>query len=92
MIYTPRRDPAVAIQYSVHDDYIMCLEDGKQLQMLKRLLNTESGMTLAQYKERQNLPHYYPAVLTSYARRRSAIARNKGLGKNGRKKDEFKVK
>jgi predicted transcriptional regulator len=38
------------------------------------------------------LPHYYPAVLTSYARRRSAIARNKGLGKNGRKKDEFKVK
>ena len=91
MMNNPRRDPAVAIEDSVHDAYIVCLEDGKQLQMLKRHLSTEYGMTLAQYKERWNLPHDYPTVSPSYARRRSAIARNTGLGKTGRKKSKLKV-
>ena len=91
MMNVPRRDPAVAIEDSVHDDYIVCLEDGKQLQMLKRHLSTEYGMTLAQYKERWNLPHDYPTVSPSYARRRSAIARNTGLGKTGRKKSKLQI-
>lgn len=77
--------PAVAIEDSVHDDYIVCLEDGKKLQMLKRHLSTVYGMTLAQYKERWNLPMDYPVVSPDYARRRSAIAKNTGLGKTGRK-------
>lgn len=77
--------PAVPIEESVFDDYIICLEDGKQLQMLKRHLSTMYGMTLEQYKERWNLPHDYPVVSPSYARRRSAIAKSSGLGKTGRK-------
>ena len=85
----PRKDPAVPVDQSVHDDYIICLEDGKQLQMLKRHLSTMYGMTLEQYRERWNLPHDYPMVSPSYARRRSAIARNTGLGKSGRKKTKF---
>ena len=87
----PRRAPAVAIEDSVQDGYLVCLEDGKQLQMLKRHLSTEYGMTLAQYKERWNLPHDYPTVSPSYARRRSAIARNTGLGKTGRKKSKLNL-
>lgn len=85
----PRKDPAVSIEDSVHDDYIVCLEDGKKLQMLKRHLSTMYGMTLEQYRERWNLPHDYPMVSPSYARRRSSIARDTGLGKNGRRKASF---
>lgn len=85
----PRKDPAVPVNESVFDDYIVCLEDGKQLQMLKRHLSTMYGMTLEQYRERWSLPHDYPMVSPSYARRRSAIARNTGLGKSGRKKTKL---
>lgn len=81
--------PAVPIEDSVHDEYIVCLEDGKQLQMLKRHLSTVYGMTLQQYKDRWDLPHDYPVVSPSYARRRSAIAKNTGLGKTGRKKSKL---
>ena len=87
----PGKEPAVPIKDSVNDDYIICLEDGKKLHMLKRHLNTTFGMTLDQYKARWNLPHDYPTVSPSYARRRSAIAQNTGLGKNGRKKAHLKV-
>ena len=81
--------PAVPIEDSVHDEYIVCLEDGKQLQMLKRHLSTVYGLTLQQYKDRWDLPHDYPVVSPSYARRRSAIAKNTGLGKTGRKKSKL---
>ena len=87
----PGKEPAVPIKDSVSDDYIICLEDGKKLSMLKRHLSTMYGMTLVQYKERWNLPHDYPTVSPSYARRRSAIAQKTGLGKNGRKKAHLKV-
>ncbi len=87
----PRKEPAVPISESIHEDYIVCLEDGKQLQMLKRHLSTMYGMTLEQYRERWNLPHDYPMVSPSYARRRSAIARNTGLGKSGRKKSKLRA-
>jgi len=90
MTHNPLRAPAVPIEESVHDDYLVCLEDGKQLQMLKRHLSTMYGMTLDQYKARWNLPHDYPTVSASYARRRSAIAHTIGLGKNGRGKAKIK--
>ncbi|MES2607517.1 MAG: MucR family transcriptional regulator [Pseudomonadota bacterium] len=77
--------PAVPIEESVHEEYIVCLEDGKKLQMLKRHLNSMYGMSLEQYKERWGLPMDYPVVSPSYARRRSAIAKSIGLGKTGRK-------
>lgn len=80
------KNPAVPISESVHDDYIICLEDGKRLSMLKRHLNTTYGLTLEQYKERWGLPQNYPTVSANYAKRRSSIAKNIGLGKTGRKK------
>ncbi|MDR0624847.1 MAG: MucR family transcriptional regulator [Holosporales bacterium] len=78
--------PAVPIEESVFDDYIVCLEDGKRLQMLKRHLSTVYKMSLDEYKERWGLGPDYPVVAPSYARRRSSIARNTGLGKTGRRK------
>jgi predicted transcriptional regulator len=59
--------------------------------MLKRHLGSVYGMTLDQYKERWNLPPDYPTVSPNYARRRSAIAKTIGLGKNGRKSSKLKV-
>ncbi|MHA1558710.1 MAG: MucR family transcriptional regulator [Alphaproteobacteria bacterium] len=77
--------PAVPVNESIHDDYIVCLEDGKKLQMLKRHLSTVYNMTIEEYKERWNLPLNYPVVSPNYARRRSDIAKNTGLGLTGRK-------
>jgi predicted transcriptional regulator len=85
------KEPAVPISESVHDDYIVCLEDGKKLHMLKRHLGSMYHMTLDEYKERWSLPHDYPTVSPSYARRRSAIAQKTGLGKNGRRKAHLKA-
>jgi predicted transcriptional regulator len=78
--------PACPIEESVNEEYIVCLEDGKKLQMLKRHLSTVYGMSLDQYKERWGLPMDYPVVSPSYARRRSAIAKKTGLGTTGRKR------
>ena len=85
MVSKAQKAPAVPVEESVFDEYIVCLEDGKKLQMLKRHLQTAYGMTLQQYKERWNLPYEYPTVAPNYARRRSSIAQKVGLGKNGRK-------
>ncbi len=84
--HRPALVPAVPLDESVHDDYIICLEDGKKLQMLKRHLNTVYNMTVEQYKERWGLPIDYPVVSPSYARRRSQIAKTTGLGSAGRRK------
>jgi predicted transcriptional regulator len=78
--------PAVPIEDSVHEDYIVCLEDGKHLQMLKRHLSTVYKMSLEEYKERWGLGVDYPVVAPSYARRRSDIAKHTGLGRSERKK------
>jgi predicted transcriptional regulator len=86
---TPQ-NPAVPISESVKDDYIICLEDGKKLQMLKRHLNTVYKMSLEQYREKWGLPTDYPMVSPNYAKRRSQIAKNTGLGVNGRRR-AFKV-
>ena len=78
-------NPVVPIEDSITDDYIICLEDGKKLQMLKRHLKTMYNMSIEQYKERWGLAPDYPVVSPSYARRRSQIAKNTGLGLTGRK-------
>ena len=68
------------INKSVTEDFIICLEDGKKLQMLKRHLKTVYNMTVEQYKERWGLPADYPVVSPNYAKRRSEIAKTSGLG------------
>ncbi|MBB2156572.1 MucR family transcriptional regulator [Gluconacetobacter diazotrophicus] len=72
--------PAVPIKRSVFPDYIVCLEDGKKLKMLKRHLSSAYGMTPGQYRERWGLPADYPMVAPNYATRRSELARASGLG------------
>jgi predicted transcriptional regulator len=80
-----RPEPAVPIKKSVHPDYIICLEDGKKLKMLKRHLKTAYNMTPEQYRERWGLPPEYPMVAPNYARQRSRLAKEIGLGTRGRK-------
>lgn len=86
MKHRPALTPAVPVDESVHEDYIICLEDGKKLQMLKRHLSTVYGMSVEQYRERWGLPTDYPVVSPNYARRRSDIAKTTGLGSTGRRK------
>lgn len=73
--------PAVPIEESCTDDYIICLEDGKKLQVLKRHLKTSFNLTIEEYKKRWGLGPDYPTVAPNYARRRSQIAKNTDLGK-----------
>jgi predicted transcriptional regulator len=76
--------PAVPVEESVYEDHIVCLEDGKKLQMLKRHLWTCYRMTVEQYKEKWGLPVDYPTVAPAYAKKRSNIAKETGLGSGGR--------
>ncbi len=72
--------PAVPIKKSITPDYIICLEDGKKLKMLKRHLKTSYDMTPEEYKERWGLPSDYPMVAPNYAKQRSKLAKKIGLG------------
>lgn len=76
--------PAVPVKKSVAADYIICLEDGRKLKMLKRYLRTTHGMTPDEYRTKWNLPPDYPMVAPNYATQRSAFAKKIGLGKRGR--------
>ena len=76
-----RPNPAVPIKKSVMPDYIVCLEDGKKLKMLKRYLKTTYNMTPDEYRERWDLAKDYPMVAPNYAAKRSELAKNIGLGK-----------
>ncbi|MFQ5783419.1 MAG: MucR family transcriptional regulator [Alphaproteobacteria bacterium] len=78
--------PAVSIRRSVTSDYIVCLEDGKKLKMLKRHLKTSYNMTPEEYRERWGLPADYPMVAPNYAAQRSALAKKIGLGTKSRKR------
>ncbi len=73
--------PAVPIKRSVFPDYIVCLEDGKKLKMLKRHLQTSYQMTPEQYRERWGLSPEYPMVAPNYAEHRSTLAKQIGLGR-----------
>jgi predicted transcriptional regulator len=75
-----RPTPAVPIEESVSNDYIICLEDGKRLRMLKRYLGTHYNMTPEEYRARWGLPASYPMVAPSYAASKAAFAKRIGLG------------
>ncbi len=76
-----RPDPVVPINQSITDDFIICLEDGKKLKMLKRHLKSSYNMTPEQYRERWGLSADYPMVAPNYAKRRSSLAMQIGLGR-----------
>jgi predicted transcriptional regulator len=80
-----RPKPAVAISRSVQHDFIVCLEDGKKLKMLKRYLRSRYGMSPDEYRQRWGLPPDYPMVAPAYAARRSDFAKQIGLGRGVRR-------
>lgn len=73
--------PAVSVRSSIKPDYIVCLEDGKRLTMLKRYLQTNYGMTPQQYRAKWKLPADYPMVAPNYAEKRRTLAKAIGLGR-----------
>lgn len=79
--------PAVAANKSVHNEYIICLEDGKKLKMLKRYLRSTYDMSPEEYRKRWGLAADYPMVAPAYAEQRSAMAKRIGLGKGVRRKE-----
>ena len=80
-----RLKPAVPISKSVGNDYIICLEDGRKLKMLKRYLRSKYDMSPDDYRRRWGLPADYPMVAPAYTERRSEFAKKIGLGKGVRK-------
>ncbi len=79
--------PAVSIRRSVQPDYLVCLDDGKKLKMLKRHLRTTYGLTPEEYRAKWGLPPDYPMVAPNYAKQRSEFAKKIGLGrKPGRRR------
>lgn len=74
--------PAVSIKKSVTPDYLICLEDGRQLKSLKRHLRVTFGMTPGQYRAKWRLPADYPMVAPNYSAARSKIAKSTGLGRD----------
>lgn len=75
------KKPAVSIRKSITPEYLICLEDGKKLKMLKRHLRTTYNMTPEEYRAKWNLPPDYPMVAPSYAEQRSQFAKKIGLGR-----------
>jgi len=73
--------PAVPVRRSVSDEYIVCLEDGRKLKMLKRYLRTKYGMSPEQYRAKWGLPADYPMVAPNYSNQRSNFAKKIGLGR-----------
>lgn len=82
----PRGEPAVPIKASIKRDYIICLEDGKKLRMLKRYLKTQYGMTPDQYRAKWGLPADYPMNAPALAEQRSTAAKTIGLGRKAKGK------
>ena len=81
-----RPQPAVPIKKSIFPDYIVCLEDGEKLKMLKRHLKTAYNLTPEEYRERWGLAADYPMVAPTYAKHRSNLAKKIGLGTKPRKR------
>lgn len=84
-IETVKQEPAVSVRSSIKPDFIVCLEDGKKLKMLKRHLMTHYQMTPEQYRAKWNLPADYPMVAPNYAEQRRTLAKKIGLGTKRRK-------
>ena len=85
---TAKQEPAVSVRASIKPDYVICLEDGKKLKMLKRHLMTHYNLTPDQYRAKWGLPADYPMVAPNYAEQRRTLAKKIGLGtkaKRGRR-------
>ena len=78
--------PAVAVKKSITNDYIICLEDGKQFKSLKRHLRTQYNLSPDAYREKWGLPPDYPMVAPNYAKARSNLAKQMGLGQQRRRR------
>ena len=77
----PSAKPAVPVKKSIGDDYLVCLEDGCKLSMLKRHLRTRHGLSPDEYRAKWNLPADYPMTAPRYTKTRSALAKEAGLGR-----------
>ena len=86
-----RPKPAVPISKSVTPDYIVCLEDGKKLRVLKRYLKRNHGLSIEDYRDRWNLPDDYPVVAPNYSRERRKLAKEIGLGTKFRRPSQRKA-
>jgi predicted transcriptional regulator len=80
----PVRTPAVSVRKSIGEDYLICLEDGRKFKSLKRHLRTKYNMSPEEYRAKWGLPRDYPMVAPSYAKARSDLAKQMGLGQGGR--------
>jgi predicted transcriptional regulator len=78
--------PAVPPKKSITNDYIVCLEDGRKFKSLKRHLRTQYNMSPEEYREKWSLPPDYPMVAPAYAKARSALAKQMGLGQQRRRR------
>ena len=83
-------EPAVPIKKSITADYVICLEDGKKVKMLKRHLRTAFDMSPDEYRQRWRLPSDYPMVAPKYAKQRSELAKKIGLGRKGGRRVKVK--
>jgi len=81
----PAKEPAVPVKKSITPDFIICLEDGRRFKSLKRHLRTKYNMSPEDYRAKWGLPKDYPMVAPNYARARSDLAKQMGLGQGGRK-------
>jgi len=79
------KEPAVSIKKSITPDYLICLEDGRKFKSLKRHLRTKYNMSPEEYRSKWGLPKDYPMVAPNYAKARSDLAKQMGLGQGGRK-------
>jgi predicted transcriptional regulator len=78
--------PAIAVKRSVTNDFIVCLEDGKKFKSLKRHLRTQYGLSPEEYRDKWGLPADYPMVAPNYAKARSNLAKQMGLGQQRRRR------
>lgn len=88
----PPQEPAVPIKKSITPDFIICLEDGKKLKMLKRYLRSQYDLSPEEYRAKWGLPHDYPMVAPNYAAQRSEFAKQIGLGRAPAKRTRSKRK
>ncbi|HYF23539.1 MAG TPA: MucR family transcriptional regulator [Caulobacteraceae bacterium] len=79
------KEPAVPVKKSITPDHLVCLEDGRKFKSLKRHLRTKYNMSPEEYRAKWNLPKDYPMVAPNYAKARSDLAKQMGLGQGGRK-------
>ena len=85
-IQQTNQKPAVPVKRSITPDYLICLEDGKKLKMLKRYLRSQYGLSPEEYRKKWGLPADYPMVAPNYAEKRSQFAKQIGLGRRPAKK------